>query len=159
MTYQGGQSTLSLNGVVTTGSYANPSWITSLSGSIISGTITNVAYTNTANTFTAAQSVTPVAVTSVSNSIATNAALSNNFTHTLTQNTTLANPSNLVSGTIYTWEFTQGSGPYTLAFGNDFTWPGGNALVVSTVNGAVDVITGYYDGTKIRTVVSGQAFA
>lgn len=113
----------------------------------------------TANTFTGAQSVAPVALTSTSNHIATNAALSNIFTHTMTQNTTLDNPTNLVAGTIYTWKFTQGGSPFTLAFGNAFTWPGGTAMTISTGSGAIDVISGLYDGTKIRAVISGQAFA
>jgi len=112
-----------------------------------------------ANTFTKAQSVTPVALTSTSNSIATDASLSNIFTHTLTENTTLANPTNLVTGTYYTWKFTQASSAKTLAFGNKFKWPGGTALTISTGNGAVDIITGLYDGTNINTVISGQAFA
>jgi hypothetical protein len=122
-------------------------------------TVTNGAYTNVANTFTSAQSVTPVALTSSSNLIATNAALSNNFTHTLTQNTTLSNPTNLVTGTIYTWEFTQASTAFTLAFGSDFTWANATPLVLSTGNGAIDIITALWDGTKLRTVISGQAFA
>lgn len=113
---------------------------------------------STPNTYTAAQSTAPVAVTSTSNSIATNAALSNIFTHTLTQNTTLANPTNLVADTYYTWIFTQASSPFTLAFGNLFKWPGGTAMTISTGSGAVDIITSLYDGTHLNTVFS-QAFA
>jgi hypothetical protein len=122
-------------------------------------TTANSASLNLANVFTKAQSVTPVTLTSTTNSIATDASLSNNFIHTLTENTTLANPTNKVTGTIYTWKFIQDSTPRTLAFGTDFVWPGGSALVVSTGSGAVDVITGYYDGVKINTVISGQNFS
>ena len=113
-----------------------------------------------ANTFTGAQSVTPVTLTSSSNHVATDASLSNIFKHTLTENTTLDNPTNLVSGTIYTWIITQNaSAAKTLAFGSDFTWPGGTALTVSTGLGAIDIITALWDGTKLRAVVSGQAFS
>ncbi len=124
-----------------------------------SGTLTTLAtVVSTANTFTKAQAVTPVAVTSTSNSIATDASLSNSFTHTLTENTTLANPTNLVTGCYYQWTFTQAASAKTLAFGNKFKFPGGTAMVVSTGNAAVDTMNSYYDGTNLLTVFS-QAFA
>lgn len=107
-----------------------------------------------ANAWTAAQSNTPVAVTSSSNSIATDASLSNIFTHTFTENTTLANPTNMVTGTYYTWIFTQAASAKTLAYGNKFKWPGGTSMTVSTGNGAVDIITCLYDGTNLNTVYS-----
>jgi hypothetical protein len=43
------------NGVYTNGSYANPSWITSLNGQKITGIINNVAYANSSNTFSGDQ--------------------------------------------------------------------------------------------------------
>ncbi len=115
-------------------------------------TLANVL--STANTFSAAQSTTPVAVTSSSNLTATNAALGNVFTTTLTENTTLSNPTNLVTGTYYTWVITQSSSPFTLAYGTSFKWPGGIPMTVSTGNGAIDIITSYYDGTHLNTVFS-----
>jgi trimeric autotransporter adhesin len=46
------------NGVYTTGSYANPSWITSLSGSIITGTVSNATNaTNATNSTTVSNGV------------------------------------------------------------------------------------------------------
>lgn len=124
---------------------------TALNSAVTGGTI---AYLGTAQTFTKAQSTTPVAVTSSGGSIATDSSLSNIFTHTLTENTTLANPTNLVTGTYYTWKITQASSAKTLAFGNKFKWPGGTAMTVSTGNGAVDVITSLYDGTNLNSVFS-----
>ena len=59
---------------------------------------TDVAGLATAESFTKAQRITPVALTSTSASIAVDASLSNNFTHTFTENTTLANPTNMVAG-------------------------------------------------------------
>lgn len=100
---------------------------------------------------------TPVALTPGA-SVSTDASLSMNFTLTLNQNTTLANPTNLTSGVTYAWIITQDSTARTLGFGNAFTWPGGVSPTVSTGSGAIDIITGYYDGTKLRAVYS-QAFA
>lgn len=113
---------------------------------------------SSANTWTKAQSVAPVAVTSSAASIATDASLSNIFTHTMTENTTLANPTNLVAGTYYTWRFTQGSPAKTLAYGNLFKWAGGTPMTISVGNGAIDTITSLYDGTALYSVFS-QAFA
>lgn len=113
---------------------------------------------SSANTWTKAQSVAPVAVTSSSNHIATDASLSNIFTHTLTENTTLDNPTNLVAGTYYTWRFIQAASAKTLAYGNLFKWPGGTPMTISTGSGAVDTITALYDGTALYSVFS-QAFA
>lgn len=100
---------------------------------------------------------TPVALTP-GGGVNTDASLGNNFTLTLNTNTTLNNPTNLANGGTYSWIITQDSTPRTLAFANLFTFPGGVAPTVSTGSGAVDIITGYYDGTKLRCVYS-QAFA
>src|SRR5205814_506694 len=97
---------------------------------------------------------TPVAVTSTAASIATDASLSNFFTHTMTENTTLANPTNLVAGTNYQWEFTQSSPARTLAFGNLFKFANGTAMVISTTNAAIDTLNSYYDGSILLTVYS-----
>lgn len=115
-----------------------------------SGTLTTLAtVVGTANTFTKAQSNAPVAVTSSSNSIATDASLSNIFTHTMTEDTTLANPSNLVSGTYYTWVFTQhASAAKTLALGNLFV-PLGTAFTITTTLSAKAALTALYDGTSL----------
>lgn len=111
-------------------------------------------FLNRANTFTKAQSTAPVVITSMSNHIATNATLSNIFTHILTENTTLDNPTNLVADTYYTWIVTQAASAKTLAYGNKFKWPGGIAMTVSTGAGAIDIITSLYDGTNLNTVFS-----
>ncbi len=109
-----------------------------------------------AQTFTKAQSIAPVVVTSSSNSIATDASLSNIFTHTLTENTTLANPTNLVAGTYYTWIFTQhASAAKTLALGNLFV-PLGSAFVITTTLSAKATLTALYDGAQLL-YVSAQA--
>ena len=109
----------------------------------------NTAKLNVAQAWTKAQSSTPVPVTSAGNSIATDSSLSNIFTHTFTEDTTLANPTNLVTGTHYTWIFTQhASAAKTLAFGNLFV-PLGTAFVVTVTLGAKATLTALYDGTSL----------
>lgn len=102
----------------------------------------------TANTFTGAQIGTVTALTSTSNSIATNLATNNNFSHTFTENTTLANPTNVVAGQSGRIFFTQhASSPKTLAFGTFWLFPalenGGLDPTVTATNSALDVL--YYD--------------
>jgi len=104
---------------------------------------------STANTWTKAQSSALVAVTSTSNHIATDSELSNIFTHTLTEDTTLDNPTNLVAGTYYAWIFTQhASSAKTVALGNLFVALD-QAFVMNTTLSGKSVLTGLYDGTSI----------
>ncbi len=85
-------------------------------------------------------------------SVATNAALGSVFTLALATNATLANPTNLTAGQTVVWIVTQTAGGNTLAYDTLFSWPGGTAPTLSTGAGDVDVITGVYDGVKIRAV-------
>jgi len=66
------------------------------------------------NTWTGAQRGAFVALTSTTNSIAVDLALSNNYNHTLTENTTLAAPTNAVAGQSGIMIFEQGSGEFAL---------------------------------------------
>ena len=64
----------------------------------------------------------------------------------------MANPTNLVSGGTYLWKITQdgtGSHAWTFPVGSIIKWPGGTAGVLSFTPGAVDLLTGYYDGTNL----------
>lgn len=80
-----------------------------------------IAGKNIAQSYSGAQNSAITSLTSTSNSIAINLALNNNFSHTLTENTTLANPSNKTSGQSGNIYFTQGAGTArTLAFGSDW---------------------------------------
>ncbi len=76
--------------------------------------------------------------------------------HTATENTTLANPTNMVDGGTYQFIFTQhASSAKTLAFGNAYIFSGD-----STVNAAVSSVTLYTfisDGTKMRGVMTQWA--
>ena len=77
--------------------------------------------------------------------------LTNLYTTTLTANTTIANPINLVSGKKFQIEVIQGgTGSYTVTWGSLFAWPAATAPTLSTTVGYVDLITCTYDGTKLR---------
>ena len=105
--------------------------------------------TNTANaaaslsaaqTFTAGQRGEITALTDAS-SIATNLALSNNFSVTLGGSRTLANPTNIVAGQSGSFFITQdGTGSRTLAYGGYFKFVGGTAPTLSTAAASVDRI-------------------
>ncbi len=106
--------------------------------------------------FSRQQTLTPQALTSTSNSIAWDANSGNNAKHTATENTTLANPSNMVDGTVYTFRWKQhASSAKTLAFGNKWKFAGSST--VSATVGSVQVFTGLYDSTDdtIITVMTG----
>lgn len=141
---------------------ANSAWITvgdltatnlgllasSAIGSTVQGYDANTAKLNVAQAWTKAQRGTPVALTSSSASIAVDASLGNNFTHTFTENTTLANPTNLVAGQSGVIVFTQhASSPKTLAFGGYWKFPSGSAPSVTASNSAVDVLVYYVEST------------
>lgn len=118
-----------------------------------------VACIGQVNAYTAQQYFPAVALTSSSNSIAWNAQTAQAAKHTATENTTLANPTNLVDGATYTFIWTQhASSPKTLAFGNAYKWAGGVVPVATPTNSAVDIYTFYSNGTNMYGVVQ-YAFA
>lgn len=117
-------------------------------GSSVQAYDANTAKLNVAQAYSKAQRGTAVSLTSTSASIASDFANANNFTHTFTENTTLANPSNLVAGQSGVIVFTQhASSPKTLAFGSYWKFPGGTAPTVTATNSAVDVLVYYVEST------------
>lgn len=107
-----------------------------------------LAALGTAQAFTKAQRGSATSLTSSSASIAVDASLANNFTHTLTENTTLANPTNLVAGQSGVIVLTQhASSPKTLAFGGYWKFAGGTAPSLTATNSAVDVLVYYVEST------------
>jgi hypothetical protein len=93
------------------------------------------------NTWTKANCGAYQALTSSSNSIAVDLSLSNNFNHTLTENTLLNEPTNIVAGQAGVIEFTQGSGSYTLGFNAFWKWVGGTCPEISTDEGDVSLMS------------------
>jgi len=88
-------------------------------------------------------------LTSASASIAINLADSNNFNHTLTEDTTLAAPSNPTAGQAGVIQFNQhASAPKTLAFNAFWKWPGGTDGTLTATNSAVDVMSYVVDSSE-----------
>ena len=106
----------------------------------------------TVTTITAKKGVgTPVALSSSSASIAVDMSDSN-FTHTFTENTTLANPTNLTAGQSGVIVFTHhASSPKTLAFGSYWDFPSGTVPTVTATNSAVDVLAYYVNSSTSIT--------
>jgi len=116
----------------------------------------NAAATLTAvQTFTAGQRGEVTALTDAS-SIATDLALSNNYSVTLAGNRTLANPTNTVAGQSGSIFITQdGTGSRTLAYGTNFKFVAGTAPTLSTAASSVDRIDYVVaSATKIHAVAS-----
>jgi hypothetical protein len=118
-----------------------------------------VACLGTVGAYTAQQNFTAGTLTSSGASIAWNLATAQSAKHTFTENTTLANPTNMVDGGTYILKFTQhASSPKTLAFGNAYKTPGGVAFVISATNSAIDILTFVSDGASMY-MVGQKAFA
>lgn len=103
-------------------------------------------------TITGAAVGTTAALTSAAASLAINLMSANNFTHTLTENTTLAAPSNPIAGQSGVIVFTQhASSPKTLAFNSFWKFAGGTIPTLTATNGAVDVLSYYVESTGRAT--------
>lgn len=113
-----------------------------------------------ANTWDVTQRGAVTALTSSSGSIAINLAATNNYSHTLTENTTLAAPTNPVAGQSGCIVFTQhASSPKTLAFNSFWKFAGGTVPTLTATNSAVDVLTYYVcsSGFAVCNLVKGVA--
>lgn len=116
-------------------------------GVTVQGYDADTAKTDVAQAFTKAQRGTPVALTSTSASIATDLSLGNNFSHTTTENTTLANPTNIVAGQSGIITITQGATARTMAYGSYWKFPSGTAPSLTSTAGAVDVLAYYVESS------------
>ena len=109
--------------------------------------LSDVMFKTGGNALTGAQTVAFVTLTDAA-SIETDARLSNNFVVTLGGNRTLANPSNLRDGGIYAWVIRQnGTGGFTLAYGNKFKFPNGVLPTIAAGANDVSIIVGQYIAT------------
>ena len=115
----------------------------------------DTAKTDTVQTYTASQIGEVTALTDGA-SIATDLALSNNFSVTLAGNRTLANPTNVVAGQSGSIFVTQdATGSRTLAYGSYFKFVAGTAPVLSTAASSVDRIDYVVaSATQIHAVAS-----
>lgn len=166
--------TNSVTGVTFTGTTANLSsgvFTTRVSGATVTGTAfgvgtggitfsdgtTQTGAVSTANlaTLTGAQTFTggqrgSVVTVAYATGIALNLSSGNNFQITLTGNTTLQNPTNLVSGQAGVVTIIQGSASNTMAFATGWQYPGGSGSVptVTATSGAVDLLVYYVKDTS-----------
>lgn len=92
------------------------------------------------------------AITSSGNSVAWNLATAQAAIHTLTENTTIAAPSNQVAGATYTLKIVQAAGVYTLAWNAAFDFGAETASAEPAANGDVIVVSFYSDGTTMYAV-------
>lgn len=98
----------------------------------------------------------PVALTDAA-TIATDASLGASFSVTMAGSRTFSNPTNLQMGRTYRWEITQdATGSRVATWGTAFTFSGSSVL--TTTAAALDILTAYYDGTKLRGVLT-KAYA
>lgn len=103
------------------------------------------------------------AVTSSSNAIAINLRTANNFSHTLTENTTIsfANPAASGKVSAFTLKVIQASSAKSITWHSSIKWAGDEAPTLSTGNGNVDVFCGYTvdGGTNYYMFTAGQVMS
>jgi len=114
--------------------------------------ISNVGLLDTAKEWTAQQNTDEVAITSSSNSVAWNVNTAQAALHTLTENTTIAAPTNLKQGGYYSLRVVQAAGVYTLAWNAIFDWGSKSASAEPAADGDQILVTFYYDGTNMLAV-------
>jgi len=103
----------------------------------------------TANEYTKTQNFDEQALTSTSNSVAWDAESNQCAVHTLTENTTIASPTNLKAGATYILRVVQAAGVYTLAWHGNFKWGTESAPAAPAANGDVLICSFYSDGTYL----------
>ena len=115
----------------------------------------DTAKTDVAQTFTAAQRSTITTLTSGA-TVTPDFAASNNYTLTLDQNLTIANPTNLTagqSGSIFLVQ--DGTGSRTASWGSYWDFAGGVAPVLTTTAAGIDRVDYIVrSGTSIHAVVT-----
>ena len=103
------------------------------------------------------------AVTSSSNAVSINLRTANNFSHTLTENTTIsfANPAASGKVSAFTLRVIQDSSARSITWHSSIKWAGDTAPTLSTGNGEVDVFTGYTvdGGTNYYMFTAGQVMS
>ena len=126
-------------------------------GSTIQAFDADTAKTDTAQTFTAAQRGTITTLTP-GTTVTPDLAVSNNFSLTPAQNTTIANPTNITagqSGSIFIVQ--DGTGSRTAAWGSYWDFAGGTAPTLTTTAAAVDRVDYVVrSSTSIHTVFTGN---
>ena len=124
-------------------------------GSTIQAFDADTAKTDTAQTFTAAQRATITTLTPGA-TVTPDFSASNNFSLTLGQNTTIANPTNLVAGQSGSIFLVQGSTGYTGAWGSSWDFTTGTAPTLSAASKVDRVDYIVRSGTSIHAVFTAD---
>ena len=109
-----------------------------------------------ANAWTATQRGAPVTLVQTTGTINIDASLGNNFEVQLTQNATIAAPTNLAAGAVFNLSVQQpaAGGPYTLTFASVWDFGGAGAPVASVTASKVDFVSGYYHSPTTKIISS-----
>ena len=111
----------------------------------------NLATVTATNTFVGAQIGTVTPLTSTAATMAINLATNNNFSHTTSENTTLAAPSNPVAGQSGVITITQGATARTLSYNTFWKFAGGTVPTLTATASAVDVFAYYVVSATLAT--------
>ena len=124
-------------------------------GSTIQAFDADTAKTDAAQTFTAAQRATITTLTPGA-TVTPDFSASNNYSLTLGQNTTIANPTNLVAGQSGSIFLVQGSTGYTGAWGSSWDFTTGTAPTLSAASKVDRVDYIVRSGTSIHAVFTAD---
>jgi hypothetical protein len=128
-------------------SFTTPVQVTS-SFSVITASVSSIGTITTGSqTLAGAKRGNPSSLTSTAASIAIDLSLANFFTHTTTEDTTLAAPSNAAAGQSGAIIVTQGATPRTLSYNSFWKFAGGTLPSLTATSGAVDVLSYYIVGS------------
>ena len=158
----GGDVTLTGTQTLTNKTLTSPIFTAPVLGTPASGTLTNAtglppagvvgtAAVLGSNSFSGAQIGSVTSLTSSSGSIAINLATNNNFSHTTSENSTLAAPSNPVAGQSGIIAITQGGTARTLAYNTFYKFAGGTVPALTATAGAVDLLAYYVESSSRAT--------
>ena len=126
-------------------------------GSSVQAYDADTAKLDTAQEWTAAQNFNETALTSTTNSVAWDASTNQVAVHTLTENTTIAAPSNIPAGSFIAIRVIQhASAAKTLAWNGVFKWPGGVTPTMTTTLSGIDLYTFWSNGTNLESVCVKQ---
>ncbi len=103
--------------------------------------------------------ITQVALTSSSNSVAWDAKAASNAFLSLTENTTIAAPTNNTEGAIILIEVAQGGTPKTLAFNTIFEFASSTAPTMTATANKTDIFAFRYNGTIYQEIGRVQNLA
>ena len=125
------------------------------------GNMTTADYKNLCNQFTKGNATQQHIGSITSNTYTPNCCNSNVHRLTLTSNTTIAAPTNALSGQVMNFIIKQdGTGNWTVTWNSVFKFPSGTAPTITAAAGSVDVVTMQYDATdEVWYCVASQNFS